>query len=245
MTDETETDTSNFAKMFDRLPAFNPPDTNSAGAIALRAWVRGLTARGPPALAFLRKYEEDDFVSSYDSYLPSGTGSGAKKAYIARALMYALETRLEGTAQVYVDLLIQAKGDISAKGIFLSLIEEYKAGDASDVRRDLAALSANAHGGLRTTQLRLRVLANQHRIGANSTRQTCSTRRSWRCLRSPRTHTPTTRRCCWRLNTRRGSRRLMSRGTSRGPTPSAPSTTCSRPSRCNPPTRMPSTTMPL
>ncbi|KAH8050211.1 hypothetical protein JL720_15402 [Aureococcus anophagefferens] len=108
--------------MFDRLPAFNPPDTNSAGAIALRAWVRGLTARGPPALAFLRKYEEDDFVSSYDSYLPSGTGSGAKKAYIARALMYALETRLEGTAQVYVDLLIQAKGDISAKGIFLSLI---------------------------------------------------------------------------------------------------------------------------
>ena len=45
MTDETETDTSNFAKMFDRLPAFNPPDTNSAGAIALRAWVRGLTAR--------------------------------------------------------------------------------------------------------------------------------------------------------------------------------------------------------
>ncbi|KAH8084541.1 hypothetical protein JL720_8043 [Aureococcus anophagefferens] len=140
--------------MFDRLPAFNPPDTNSAGAIALRAWVRGLTARGPPALAFLRKYEEDD-VSSYDSYLPSGTGSGAKKAYIARALMYALETRLEGTAQVYVDLLIQAKGDISAKGIFLSLIEEYKAGDASDVRRDLAALSANANGGLRATQLRL------------------------------------------------------------------------------------------
>ena len=63
--------------------------------------------------------------------------------------MYAIETRMEGTAQVFVDLLIQVKGDISSKGIFCSLIEEYKAGDASDVRRDLAALSANAIGGLR------------------------------------------------------------------------------------------------
>ena len=34
--------------MFDKLPAFDPPDNNSAGAIALRAWVRGVTARGPP-----------------------------------------------------------------------------------------------------------------------------------------------------------------------------------------------------
>ena len=82
--------------------------------------------------------------------------------------MYAIETRMAGTAQVFVDLLIQVKGDISAKVVFLALMDEYKAGDASDVRRDLAALSANAHGGLRTTQLRLRVLVNQHKIGANS-----------------------------------------------------------------------------
>ncbi|KAH8064898.1 serine/threonine kinase [Aureococcus anophagefferens] len=129
MTDETETDTSNFAKM-------------------------RTTSR----------------AKFYDSFLPSGTGSGAKKSYIARALMYALETRLEGTAQVYVDLLIQAKGDISSKGIFLSLIGGYKAGDASDVRRDLAALSANANGGLRATQLRLKVLANQHRVATGMQR---------------------------------------------------------------------------
>ena len=81
MAEETENDTSNFAKMFDKLPAFNPPDNNSAGAIALRAWVRGLTARGPPALAFLRKYEEDNFAGNYDSFLPSGTGSQAKKSH--------------------------------------------------------------------------------------------------------------------------------------------------------------------
>ena len=112
----------------------------------------------------MRRYEEDNFASNYDSFLPSGTGSQAKKNYIARALMYAIETRMEGTAQVFVDLLIQVKGDISSKGIFCSLIEEYKAGDASDVRRDLAALSANAIGGLRAAQLRLMVLANQHRI---------------------------------------------------------------------------------
>jgi len=82
--------------------------------------------------------------------------------------MYAIETRMAGTAQVFVDLLIQVKGDISAKVVFLALMDEYKAGDASGVRRDLAALSANANGGLRTTQLRLRVLVNQHKIGANS-----------------------------------------------------------------------------
>ena len=55
-------------------------------------------------------------------------------------------------------------GRASWERIFLALIEEYKAGDASDVRRDLAALSANVNGGLRATQLRLKVLANQHRI---------------------------------------------------------------------------------
>ena len=77
MTDETETNTSDFQKMFDKLPTFNPPDARSAGAIALRAWVRGLTARGPPGLAFLRRYEEDNFASNYDSFLPSGTGSQA------------------------------------------------------------------------------------------------------------------------------------------------------------------------
>ena len=168
MADARDNDASNFAKMVDKLPVFDPPDNNSAGAIALRAWVRGVTARRPPALAFLRKYEGESFARTYDSFLPSGDGSKAKKDHLARALMYATETRMAGTAQVFVDLLIQVKGDISAKVVFLALMDEYKAGDASDVRRDLAAPSANAHGGLRTTQLRLRVLANQHKIGANS-----------------------------------------------------------------------------
>ena len=71
--------------MFDKLPAFNPPDNHSAGAVALRAWVRGLTARGPPALAFLRKYEEESFARDYNSFLPSGGGSTAKKDQLACA----------------------------------------------------------------------------------------------------------------------------------------------------------------
>ena len=67
---------------------------------------QGATARSRASATCLqpaghvRRYEEDNFTSNYDSYLPSGTGSQARRAYVARALMYALETRMEGTAQV-------------------------------------------------------------------------------------------------------------------------------------------------
>ena len=40
--------------------------------------------------------------------------------------------------------------------------------DVRTFRRDLGALSANAHGGLRTNQLRLKVLANQHKIATGT-----------------------------------------------------------------------------
>ena len=73
MADARENDASNFAKMFDKRPAFDPPDNNSAGAIALRAWVRGVTARRPPALAFQRKYEEESLARTYDSFLRAVT----------------------------------------------------------------------------------------------------------------------------------------------------------------------------
>ena len=89
--------------MFDKLPAFDPPDNNSAGAIALRAWVRGVTARGPPALAFLRKYEEESSAehTPATATLRHEGAASTEKSLLEQPLVVAVRRRRRATRSPY------------------------------------------------------------------------------------------------------------------------------------------------